>query len=265
MSPRLLERADALGLPVLRRLRPVGVRVRRGAQHARGTQAWRGRSPLPHARVSLGSDGEVCVAGATLLGYAGDPTPAPRVWPTGDLGRIDDDGYLHLTGRKPHARHLVRAQRRAGMGGERARDPAGDRAGGGVRRGAPVAGGGDRPAAQGRPRRGRRSGRGRQRRAARLRARARLDRSRRAVPRRERPSHRERPTAPRRDPCALRRATRPTLRRRRGTDDVLRRALRGHRAATASGCSPSRSSATAEPDGCGCATTSRSSPRPITT
>ena len=100
VSPRLLERADALGLPVfegygLSECASV-VALNTPAARKRGAV---GR-PLPHARVSLGSDGEVCVAGATLLGYAGDPTPAPRVWPTGDLGRIDDDGYLHLTGRK---------------------------------------------------------------------------------------------------------------------------------------------------------------------
>jgi acyl-CoA synthetase (AMP-forming)/AMP-acid ligase II len=100
VPPRLLERAEALGLPVYEgygltecasvvALNTPGAR-RRGAV---------GR-PLPHAAVTIAADGEVLVSGATLLGYAGDATPAPAVWPTGDIGRIDEAGHLHLAGRK---------------------------------------------------------------------------------------------------------------------------------------------------------------------
>ncbi len=100
VSPRLLERAEALGLPVYEGygLSECGSVVALNTPAARKRGAV-GR-PLPHARVTLGDDGEVCVAGATLLGYAGDPMPAPPAWPTGDLGRIDAEGYLHLVGRK---------------------------------------------------------------------------------------------------------------------------------------------------------------------
>lgn len=100
VSPRMLERAEALGMPVyegygLSECASV-VALNTPAARKRGLV---GR-PLPHATVTIGAAGEVLVAGATLLGYAGDPAPAPRTWPTGDLGRLDDDGFLHLSGRR---------------------------------------------------------------------------------------------------------------------------------------------------------------------
>ncbi|KNY09624.1 long-chain acyl-CoA synthetase [Achromobacter piechaudii] len=56
--------------------------------------------PLPHARLRVAADGEIEVAGAHALGYLGELT-APREWlPTGDLGHLDDAGFLHVQGRK---------------------------------------------------------------------------------------------------------------------------------------------------------------------
>jgi long-subunit acyl-CoA synthetase (AMP-forming) len=57
---------------------------------------------LPHARLRIADDGEVLIAGSLFSGYLGDPTPVGEWWPTGDLGRFDGDGYLHLQGRKKH-------------------------------------------------------------------------------------------------------------------------------------------------------------------
>ena len=55
---------------------------------------------LPHARLRVAADGEIEVAGSLFGGYLGDPTPRPAWWPTGDLGSIDADGFLHCSGRK---------------------------------------------------------------------------------------------------------------------------------------------------------------------
>ncbi|MER6568714.1 AMP-binding protein [Streptomyces sp. NPDC001093] len=68
-----------------------------------GTVGW----PLPGTRVRIAADGEILVSGDHVLrGYwdpqAGGVVPATRDgWlSTGDIGELDDEGYLTITGRK---------------------------------------------------------------------------------------------------------------------------------------------------------------------
>jgi len=57
---------------------------------------------LRYSRVRVAADGEIEVAGSLFSGYLGDTTPVPKWWPSGDLGHIDADGFVHIRGRKKY-------------------------------------------------------------------------------------------------------------------------------------------------------------------
>ncbi|MFI0724384.1 AMP-dependent synthetase/ligase [Streptomyces sp. NPDC021224] len=65
-----------------------------------GTVGW----PLPGTAVRIGADGEVLLRGGQVFaGYWNDEGPFPAVegwFPTGDVGELDAEGYLTITGRK---------------------------------------------------------------------------------------------------------------------------------------------------------------------
>ncbi|MAR89963.1 MAG: AMP-dependent synthetase [Pseudomonadales bacterium] len=99
VAPDLLRRADALGLPVfegygLSECGSVVCLNRPGARRL-GTVG----KPLDHVRISISDSGEILLAGSGMLGYLGEP-PHEGPVATGDLGRVDADGFVHVEGRR---------------------------------------------------------------------------------------------------------------------------------------------------------------------
>lgn len=100
VSPQLLARAQQLALPVfegygLSECASV-VAVNKPDTQRIGSVG----KPLPHVQLRFAEDGEILVKGATMIGYSGDEDTAPEFWPTGDIGHLDAEGYLFITGRK---------------------------------------------------------------------------------------------------------------------------------------------------------------------
>jgi len=103
VSPALLERARGLGLPAylgygLSEAVSVVALSLPGADRPGSV----GR-PLPGVRVSVTAGGELVVHDRLFLGYLGGSAPPPEGWRTGDLGYLDAEGFLYLTGREKTA------------------------------------------------------------------------------------------------------------------------------------------------------------------
>jgi long-chain acyl-CoA synthetase len=107
LAPELAEFFFSVGVPVyqgygLTETSPV-VTSNRPDEHKVGTV---GR-PIPTVQVRIAEDGEILVKGTCVMqGYFGKPQAtkevlsADRWFATGDIGRIDADGYLIITDRK---------------------------------------------------------------------------------------------------------------------------------------------------------------------
>ncbi len=99
VAPELLTQATSLGLPVFQGygLSEAGSVVAVNTPDAQSSVSV--GKLLSHAEVQISEDGEVLIYDPAFLGYVGSPREG-ELYATGDLGQIDDAGYLHITGRK---------------------------------------------------------------------------------------------------------------------------------------------------------------------
>lgn len=98
VAPELLANARALGIPAYQGygLTEGGsvLAINRPGDDGDGV----GR-PLGHAELAL-VDGELTVRTRAFLGYTGQAETSTGAFPTGDLASFDDNGHLHLQGRR---------------------------------------------------------------------------------------------------------------------------------------------------------------------
>jgi long-chain acyl-CoA synthetase len=102
LAPDIVEFFWARGVPLLEGYgmteAATGIAIATLSAHRPGTV---GRA-LPGLELEIAGDGEILVRGPNVFaGYHGEPPHPPGAWlHTGDLGALDADGFLTITGRK---------------------------------------------------------------------------------------------------------------------------------------------------------------------
>jgi long-subunit acyl-CoA synthetase (AMP-forming) len=56
--------------------------------------------PLPYCQITIADDGEVLVKNSAMLGYLGSPPLRNHMIASGDVGYLDEEGFLFIRGRK---------------------------------------------------------------------------------------------------------------------------------------------------------------------
>lgn len=100
VSTALLARAQTLGLPVFEGYGLSECNSVISLNRPEHTKIGSVGKVLSHAEVRIAQDGEIQVKGSLMQGYLDSQASVDDWYGTGDLGRIDEEGFLFVDGRK---------------------------------------------------------------------------------------------------------------------------------------------------------------------